>query len=273
MKNSLLNIIENGVLYMKKYQQVVFDLPEAVIITGTCSGLGEALAISLCKANVKVYGLDIVGKTDVLDELEHYEHFQGDILENDSWEKLTESVKRGNHQHIGLVPCAAITDIGRILDVTLDRIQKVFEVNFLGTIKELQTTLPLMLSNKQGSIVLIGSICATFGEQGLPIYSASKAAVRELARTTSLDYAREGVKVNIVSPGPMMAGLFKRHVESVNDPSFHDKRANRQPYGQILEVDDVAKSILFLLSSGSSALLGADIFADAGLTTGFDFYS
>ncbi|MCU7226369.1 SDR family oxidoreductase, partial [Acinetobacter bohemicus] len=76
-----------------------------------------------------------------------------------------------------------------------DRIKKVFDVNILGTIQALQAALPLMLPNKQGSIVLIGSICATFGEQGLPIYSASKAAVRELARTTSLDYARDGIKI------------------------------------------------------------------------------
>ncbi|HCA5149425.1 SDR family oxidoreductase [Acinetobacter baumannii] len=258
---------------MSLYQQIAFDLPEAVIITGTSSGLGEAVATSLTKANVKVFGLDIAGKTAALEALENYEHFQGDITKPESWSALTEKVKKGNFKHVGLVPCAAITDIDRILDVTPERIKKVFDVNILGTIQALQAALPLMLPNKQGSIVLIGSICATFGEQGLPIYSASKAAVRELARTTSLDYARDGIKVNIVSPGPMMAGLFKRHVESVNDPSFHPKRANRQPYGKILEVDDVARTILFLLSSGSSALLGADLMADAGLTTGFDFYS
>ncbi|MBJ9720692.1 SDR family oxidoreductase [Acinetobacter calcoaceticus] len=258
---------------MSLYQQIAFDLPEAVILTGTSSGLGEAMAIALTQSNVKVFGLDIAAKTAALDALDHYEHFQGDITNPESWTALTEAVKAGNFKHVGLVPCAAITDVDRILDVTPDRIKKVFDVNILGTIQALQAALPLMLPNKQGSIVLIGSICATFGEQGLPIYSASKAAVRELARTTSLDYARDGIKVNIVSPGPMMAGLFKRHVDSVNDPTFHPKRANRQPYGQILEVDDVAKTILFLLSSGSSALLGADLMADAGLTTGFDFYS
>lgn len=115
-------------------QQLNFDLPEAVILTGTSSGLGEAMAIALTKSNVKVFGLDIAEKTAALDTLENYQHFQGDITQSESWTSITEAVKAGNFKHIGLVPCAAITDVDRILDVTSDRIKKVFDVNILGTI-------------------------------------------------------------------------------------------------------------------------------------------
>jgi NAD(P)-dependent dehydrogenase (short-subunit alcohol dehydrogenase family) len=96
--------------------------------------------------------------------------------------------------------------------------------------------------------------------------------VRQLARTVAMDHARQGIRANVLSPGPMMAGLFERHMNSANDPKkFYDTRAARQPGGAILSPDHVAGAALFLLSDGSQALNGAEIIADGGLTTSFDF--
>ena len=129
-----------------------------------------------------------------------------------------------------------------------------------------------MEANGGGAIVAVASVNATLAEQQLAIYNASKAAVRQLARTAALDHARRGIRINVLSPGPMMAGLFKRHVESATDSSrFLATRANRQPQGRILEASEVAQAALFLLSDGATALLGADVIADGGLTAGFDF--
>ena len=87
-----------------------------------------------------------------------------------------------------------------------------------------------------------------------------------------MDHARSGVRVNVLSPGPMLAGLFKRHLESASDgDKFLATRSARQPGGRILEAREVAQAGLFLLSDGASALLGADVVADGGLTTSFDF--
>lgn len=106
----------------------------------------------------------------------------------------------------------------------------------------------------------------------MAVYNATKAAVRQLARTAALDHARAGVRINVLSPGPMMAGLFKRHLESATDgEKFLATRSNRQPEGKILEAVEVARAALFLLSDGAHAILGADLVADGGLTAGFDF--
>jgi NAD(P)-dependent dehydrogenase (short-subunit alcohol dehydrogenase family) len=70
----------------------------------------------------------------------------------------------------------------------------------------------------------------------------------------------------------MLAGLFERHMKSAANPEkFLATRAARQPNGSILDPDDVARAAMFLLSSGSEALNGADVIADGGLTTSFDF--
>ena len=96
--------------------------------------------------------------------------------------------------------------------------------------------------------------------------------MRQLARTAAMDHARQGIRINVLSPGPMMAGLFKRHLESAADRDrFLATRANRQPNGRILEAREVGEAVLFLLSSGAAAIIGADIMADGGLTASFDF--
>jgi NAD(P)-dependent dehydrogenase (short-subunit alcohol dehydrogenase family) len=113
---------------------------------------------------------------------------------------------------------------------------------------------------------------ATFAEQQLVSYCASKGAVLQLARTTALDYARTGVRVNVVSPGPMLAGLFERHLASADDPArFLATRSQRQPIGRILTPNEVANVVAFLLAEESSGMTGANVTVDGGLTVGFDF--
>ena len=71
-----------------------------------------------------------------------------------------------------------------------------------------------------------------------------------------MDHARQGVRVNVLSPGPMLAGLFERHMKSAKYPEkFHATRAARQPNSKILDPSDVAKAALFLLSDASAAPL------------------
>ena len=145
-------------------------------------------------------------------------------------------------------------------------------VNVTGTALAMATLIPMMEEARHGAIVAVASVNACLAEQQLAVYNATKAAVRQLARTAALDHARNGVRVNVLSPGPMMAGLFKRHLESAADrEKFLATRANRQPQGKILNALDVARAAVFLLSDGASGVLGADLVADGGLTTGFDF--
>ncbi|TIM42092.1 MAG: SDR family oxidoreductase [Mesorhizobium sp.] len=163
-------------------------------------------------------------------------------------------------------------DVGTVPEATAQRIERTMSVNVTGTALGMAIIIPRMEANGGGAIVAVASVNATLAEQQLAIYNASKAAVRQLARTAALDHARRGIRINVLSPGPMMAGLFKRHIESATDSSrFLASRANRQPQGRILEASEVAQAALFLLSDGATALIGADVIADGGLTAGFDF--
>lgn len=251
---------------------VSFALPQSVVVSGASSGLGNGLCRLLVSCGVDTIGVDLSEAAADLSGLPGYRHVAGDVAEESTWERVTAQINKDNPSTIGLVTSAAILDVGDILDFSKKLIEKTLNVNVIGTALAFKAMLPLMLKRGTGRIVAVASVDASFAEQQLAVYAASKAAVRQLARTVAMDHARGGIRVNVLSPGPMMAGLFVRHLQSAADPDrFLATRAARQPNGTILDPDDVARAALFLLSEGSGALQGVDLIADGGLTTSFDF--
>ncbi|MEO8666923.1 MAG: SDR family oxidoreductase, partial [Bauldia sp.] len=217
-------------------------------------------------------GTDVAKAPDDLAGAKGYSHIVADVSDEGSWKTVTDAVEAEKPARVGLVTAAAILDIGDIVDTTKEAWERSLRINVIGTALAMKAMIPLMLKRGGGPIVAVASIDATFAEQQLSVYSATKGAVRQLARTVAMDHARAGIRVNVLSPGPMMAGLFERHMKSAADPAkFEATRANRQPNGKILDPVDVGRAILFLLSDGAGAINGADVFADGGLTTSFDF--
>ena len=249
-----------------------FALPAAVAVSGASSGLGHAICGLLVAAGVATIGVDRTPALADLAAKTGYRHVQGDVTRPETWEEVAQALSVSGEGPFGLVMAAAILDVGTIIETSRDDVLRTFDVNVVGTALAFRAVLPLMIAQGAGTIVAIASVDATFAEQQLAIYAASKAAVRQLARTVAMDHARQGVRVNVLSPGPMMAGLFKRHLESAADSAaFLATRSARQPGGRILEAEEVARTALFLLSDGAAALNGADIVVDGGLTTSFDF--
>jgi NAD(P)-dependent dehydrogenase (short-subunit alcohol dehydrogenase family) len=249
-----------------------FALPETVVVSGASSGLGNGLCRLLVASGVDTIGVDIAKAPADLAGVGGYSHIVGDVAEEAMWATVTAEIDKRKPRTIGLVTSAAILDVGDILDFSKKAIEKTLNVNVIGTALAIKAVLPLMLKRGGGRIVAVASVDASFAEQQLAVYAASKAAVRQLARTVAMDHARAGIRVNVLSPGPMMAGLFERHLKSAANPDqFLATRSARQPNGKILDPDDVARAAMFLLSDGASALNGVDLIADGGLTTSFDF--
>ncbi|MFK3724289.1 SDR family NAD(P)-dependent oxidoreductase [Pseudomonas monteilii] len=251
---------------------IAFQLPAVVVVSGASSGLGSDLCRMLVGSNVTTIGVDISDAIAELEDRDAYTHVSGDVSEEKTWQHVVEILQSQDHASFGLVTSAAILHVGTLLNTSKEELERSLRINVTGTALAMKAMLPLMIGVGGGPIVAVASIDATFAEQQLATYCATKGAVRQLARTVAMDHARQGVRVNVLSPGPMMAGLFKRHMSSATDPGkFEATRANRQPSGRILEVSEVASAALFLLSKGSSALNGTEVMADGGLTTSFDF--
>ena len=143
--------------------------------------------------------------------------------------------------------------------ITPDHYDQIFDVNVKGLIFSVQKGLPLMTAG--GSIILTGS---TTGEMGTPqfsIYSATKAAVRNLARSWALDLKGTGIRVNVLSPGPTRTDLA---LEVVGKEAFEAIGA-RTPLGRIGEPSETGAVAAFLASSDSSFMTGGEVFVDGGL--------
>jgi NAD(P)-dependent dehydrogenase (short-subunit alcohol dehydrogenase family) len=250
-------------------------LPDQVVVTGTSSGLGQETARLLLDAGVRVYGVDVAEAAVDLGKSDAFTEVRGSVTEVATWHEVIAALHAdapAGVASLGFVGAAAVLDVGILDDEDMAVWRRAWDINVLGNVVALQALLPLLTAADHGAAVAVSSVNAQFGEQQLAAYSSSKAALTGAVRTIALDYARRGVQINILAPGPMRAGLFERHLASAADPAkFLATRQARQPIGRIPGADEVARAALFLLSPAASAVFGSTLTADGGLTAGFDF--
>src|SRR3984957_13033234 len=147
----------------------------------------------------------------------------------------------------------------RLGEITAEHIDETFDVNVKGTIFTVQKALPLM--GKGGSIILTGSSAGTTGAPAFTAYSASKAAVRNLARTWAEDLKGTGIRVNVLSPGATATELAKAALGEEGQKAF----AATTPLQRMADPAEIAAVAAFLASSDSSFMTASEAAVDGGL--------
>lgn len=149
--------------------------------------------------------------------------------------------------------------------VTEDHYGQTFDTNVKGVVFTVQKALPVLADG--ASVVLTGSVTAKKGSPAFSIYSASKAAVRSLARNWMVDLKERRIRVNVVSPGPSRTPLLLGAAgpDPKDQQGLLDHLASTIPAGRIGEPEDVARAVLFLASDESSYINGTDLPVDGGL--------
>lgn len=238
------------------------------VITGAASGIGGSTKDRVLATGGKVLGIDMAGAQ----EHEDLAWIQGDVADPDTWKKVSDKLGALGWQPDALVTAAAFLAVGNVLELTDDEWSKTLGVNLNGLVLAARTILPGMIERKCGSVVTIGSIDSYMAEQGLISYCASKGAILQFTRALALDHARDGVRANCVCPGVTDTPFFRRHLDTASDPQkFLATREQRNPLGRLLQPDEIAATVEFLIGAGASGITGTEIVVDAGLTTGFDF--
>jgi len=144
-------------------------------------------------------------------------------------------------------------------EITAEHIDEVFDTNVKGSIFTVQKALPLM--GQGGSIILTGSSAGTTGAPGFSAYSASKAAVRNLARTWAQDLKGSGIRVNVLSPGPTATDLAKQALGEEGMKVF----AEMNPLQRMAEPAEIGAVAAFLASADSSFMTASEVAVDGGL--------
>jgi len=143
-------------------------------------------------------------------------------------------------------------------EITSEHYDQTFDINVKGVIFTVQKALPLMRAG--GSIILTGSTTGVMGTAAFSIYSATKAAVRNLARSWAQDLRGTGIRVNVLSPGPTRTELML----SVLGEDGAAKLGELTPMGRIGDPNETGAVAAFLASSDSSFMTGSEVFVDGG---------
>ena len=136
-------------------------------------------------------------------------------------------------------------------------------VNLKGVYFTVQKALPLMAPG--GAIVLNASVAAGKGDPGGALYAASKAAVRSLGRSLGAELVSAGIRVNVVSPGPIETPIFGK--AGMNEKQVADLKvawSDRNPMKRFGTPEEVAATVLFLASDAASYITGVDLLVDGG---------
>jgi len=156
-------------------------------------------------------------------------------------------------------------DDDSILDTDLDAWRRVQEVNLTSVYLCCKAALPYMLEQKRGSIINTASFVAVMGAATSQIsYSASKGGVLSMSRELGVQFAREGVRVNALCPGPVNTPLLQELF--AKDPERAARRLVHVPMGRFAEPEEMANAVLFLASDESSFITANTFLVDGGIS-------
>ncbi|MBB4512582.1 NAD(P)-dependent dehydrogenase (short-subunit alcohol dehydrogenase family) [Paraburkholderia fungorum] len=240
---------------------------KVALVTGGTSGIGLAAAKDLAAEGAKVY---ITGRRQAELEaaVEAVGHgalgVRGDVTRPEDLDALFAEIRKNDGRLDILYANAGGGTMAPLGDISEQHFDDTFNRNVRAVVFTVQKALPLI--QKGGSIILTGSIAGSTGTAAFSIYSASKAAVRALARSWVLDLKDRGIRVNVVSPGSThTVGLAELGGDTKDgQDGLLGYLASLVPIGRLADPSEIARVVTFLASDDSSFINGAEITADGG---------
>jgi len=235
---------------------------KTAVVTGGSSGIGLAIAKRFVDEGAHVF---ITGRRQAqLDEAValiggNITAVQGDVTNTADLERLFETVAKSKARLDILVTSSGVSEFSTLETTTEQHFDKAFDLNVRGMVFTVQQAVRLM--GEGGIIVLVGSIAGFIANPGYGTYSATKAAVRSYARTWTAELAGRGIRVNTLSPGPVDTPMFA----AASDEIRHSL-TSRIPLKRMGRPEEVAAAALFLASTESSFVAGAELCIDGGMT-------
>jgi NAD(P)-dependent dehydrogenase (short-subunit alcohol dehydrogenase family) len=240
---------------------------KVAVITGATAGIGLAIAKRFVAegAHVFITGRGQPALTAAVAEIgREATGIRGDASVIGDLERLYAAVgEDGRGIDVLVANAGGGGGSAAVADVTPERFDVSVGLTFRGTYFTVQRALPLL--NTGATIVLVSSIAGRNGTAAHSIYNASKAAVRSLARTLTVELKDRGIRVNALSPGPTDTQGFARFAgERAAD--FRQHLAEVIPVGRIGRPEEVASAALFLASGESSFVAGIELVVDGGMS-------
>jgi NAD(P)-dependent dehydrogenase (short-subunit alcohol dehydrogenase family) len=240
----------------------------SAVVTGGCSGIGLATVRRFAEegARVVVADLDDERGPVVAEEIGgRYVHC--DVTVKEEVDALYAATREAHgsvdvaFNNAGISP----PEDDSILDTDLDAWRRVQEVNLTSVYLCCKAVLPHMLEQRRGSIINTASFVAVMGAATSQIsYSASKGGVLSMSRELGVQFARDGVRVNALCPGPVNTPLLQELF--AKDAERAQRRLVHVPMGRFAEPEEIANAALFLASDESSFITASTFLVDGGIS-------
>ncbi|WP_172350160.1 SDR family NAD(P)-dependent oxidoreductase [Mesorhizobium sp. NZP2298] len=235
---------------------------KTAVVTGGGSGIGFGAAKRFVDEGAFVYIFGRRQKTldAALEQLgPNARAVGGSVTDPADLDRLYETVKAERGGLDILLANAGTGAFAPLGEITTEHYDQIFDLNVKGLVFTVQKALPLM--GEGASIILTGSSTGVMGTPAFSIYSATKAAVRNLARSWALDLKGTGIRVNVLSPGPTTTELA---LEVLGDEGIAALGASTV-LGRMGDPSETGAVAAFLASSDSSFMTGGEVFVDGGL--------
>jgi NAD(P)-dependent dehydrogenase (short-subunit alcohol dehydrogenase family) len=232
------------------------------VITGAAGGIGAATAELFEAEGATVVGVDMKAGDRVV--------IEADVTDEDQVRDVYARA-REEHQRIDvLFNNAGISPSrdGSVLDTSLEVWERVQDVNLTSVFLCCRHGIPHLLEAGGGSVINTASFVAVMGAATSQIsYTASKGGVLALSRELGVEFARRGVRVNALCPGPVDTPLLQELYAS--DPQEAGRRLVHVPMGRFAKAGEIARGALFLASDDSSYVTGSTFMVDGGLSAAY----
>ncbi|WP_027964103.1 SDR family NAD(P)-dependent oxidoreductase [Halalkalibacillus halophilus] len=247
-------------------------MSKVAIITGAGSGLGQSTAKKLAEKGVHIVVVDIdeEGGQETVNLVKQAGadafFVKADVSKADEVKNYVDQTveKYGTIDYF--FNNAGISGSGKMfLETDVDEINKIVEINMLGALYGMQYVADVMVKNGGGAIVNMASSAGVMGQATVVTYSATKHGVVGMTKSMVAEYAKDGLRVNAIAPGPTETPMVKKYFE--DNPEMKESSEQGIPQKRLGTPEEVAELVTFLLTSDAHYINGDVIRIDGGFTS------
>jgi NAD(P)-dependent dehydrogenase (short-subunit alcohol dehydrogenase family) len=245
---------------------------KVAVITGAAGGIGREAALLFSTEGASICVADVLDEQGEATASECRDAFfqHVDVTDDASVRAMYAATAErfGGidvlYNNAGIMP----PDDASILDTEPETWERVHQVNTRGVFLCCKHGIPYLLERGGGSVINVASFVALLGAATSQIaYTASKGAVLSMTREVAVEFARRGIRVNAICPGPVETPLLMRLFES--DPAAYERRRVHIPIGRLAQPREIAQGALFLASDEASYVTGSTFVVDGGIAAAY----
>jgi NAD(P)-dependent dehydrogenase (short-subunit alcohol dehydrogenase family) len=241
-----------------------------VLITGACGDIGRSLAFEFARKGARLALCDLKSADDAAPFLRELEKITSkvfyqsvDVRDAAAVENFTKTAAEKSGGIDICIANAGIVERGALLDLSIEAWHKTLDVNLTGCFLTAQASARAMIrENRGGQIIFISSWVQDVPRENIGAYCASKGGLKMLAKTFALELGPKNIRVNLVAPGFVDAGLTGQNLQK--NPERRSQIEKEIPLGKLISADELAKTVSLLCSDDAAYLTGATLLVDGG---------